>query len=280
MLDPGPDETDRYHIHQLCYGRVPERRVHENFMRPDMHDGPMPLDFNVWILRNRHRTLIVDTGFSPRAAAERGRPIDIDPMDALARIGLPPEDITDAIVTHMHFDHAGNISRLPRACVHIQDNEVAFATGRCMCFPALRSPFDVEDAVALVRGTYAGRVRFHDGVSHPFPGIALHPFPGHSRGLQGVLVQTPRGPVLLASDATHYYANVARRQPFALTVEAQHTLESYERMLALSGGIQRLIPGHDPRVREFYPSITVNGIALLQLHVEPKPHDEAMLREV
>lgn len=61
-----------YHIYSLCYGSVPERRVHENFLRRDMHDGPMPLDFNIWIVRNAHRTVLVDTGFGERAARERG----------------------------------------------------------------------------------------------------------------------------------------------------------------------------------------------------------------
>jgi glyoxylase-like metal-dependent hydrolase (beta-lactamase superfamily II) len=279
MLEAGPDEQDLYHIYQLTYGRTLARRAHENFMRPDMHDGPMPLDFNLWILRNRHRTLLVDTGFAPRAVAGRSWALDRDPMQTLEQIGLPPERITDAIVTHMHLDHAGNLDRLKLTCLHVQDKEVAFATGRCMCFAALRAPFDVEDTVTLVRAIYAGRVRFHDGVAHPFPGISLHPFPGHTRGLQGVLVNTPRGNVLLASDASHFYANVARRQPFSLTVEAQDTLESYERMLRLAGSIQHLIPGHDPRVREFYPSVSVNGIDLLPLHVPPRPHDEAMLRQ-
>jgi glyoxylase-like metal-dependent hydrolase (beta-lactamase superfamily II) len=259
MLDAGPDEDGLYHIYQLCYGRAPERMAHENFMRPDMHNGPMALDFHVWVVRNKHRTMIVDTGFGERAAAERKRPLDIHPMDALARIGLPAEEITDAIVTHMHFDHAGNLDRLPRACLHVQDKEAAFATGRCMCRPALRAPFDVEDAVQLVRSTFAGHVRHHDGDADLFPGISLHHFPGHSRGLQGVRVNTKRGPVLLASDATHLYANIARRQPFALTVDAVDTLESYERILRIAGDIQHVIPGHDPLVRTFYPTITVGG---------------------
>ena len=277
MLDPGPDDPALYHIYSLCYGRVRDRRIPDNFMRRDLHDGPMPLDFNVWIVRSRHRTVLVDTGFGARAAAERGRPLDMDPMEGLARIGILPEEVTDAILTHMHFDHAGNLDRLKRARLHIQDREVAFATGRCMCHWALRAPFDVEDVVNLVRCTYAERVCHHDGTGHPFPGISVHALPGHSRGLQGVLVATPRGKVLLASDATHCYANVAGRAPFALTVDAADTLQSYEAMLRLVPGIEHIIPGHDPLVREFYPSVEVNGIELTVLHATPKPHDEVQL---
>jgi glyoxylase-like metal-dependent hydrolase (beta-lactamase superfamily II) len=277
VLDPGPDDPALYHIYSLCYGRVRQRRIHDNFMRRDLHDGPMPLDFNVWIVRNRHRTVLVDTGFGARAAAERGRPLDIDPMEALGRIGIHPDELDDVILTHLHFDHPGNLDRVKRARLHIQDREVAFATGRCMCHVALRAPFDVEDVVSLVRRTYAERVQHHDGTAHPFPGILLHALPGHSRGLQGVLVATPRGKVLLASDATHYYANFAGRAPFATTVDAAETLQSYEAMLGLVPGVEHIIPGHDPLVRDFYPSIAVNGIELTVLHAHPKPHDERML---
>ena len=74
-LLPTPDFSDDgvYHIYSMRFGRVAERRIHDNFMRRDMHDGPMPLDFNVWILHNAHRTVLVDTGFGPRAAGERRR---------------------------------------------------------------------------------------------------------------------------------------------------------------------------------------------------------------
>jgi glyoxylase-like metal-dependent hydrolase (beta-lactamase superfamily II) len=277
MLEAGPQDPAIYHIYALRFGRVPERTVHLNFMRNDLHDGPMPMDFNLWIVRNAHRTILVDTGFGPRAVAQRARPLDIDPMEALARIGIAPDTVTDVVLTHMHFDHAGNLDRLPRACLHVQDKEVAFATGRCMCHAGLRMPYDVEDVVQLVRGTYADRVHHHDGAASPFPGISLHPLPGHSRGLQGVRVMTPRGPVLLASDASHYYANLVRRSPFSITVDTADTLNSYNEMMRLVPDITHIIPGHDPRVRDLYPASLVEGVELTLLHLAPAAHDLKLL---
>lgn len=278
LLPVGGREDGVYKVYSLCFARVPERRVHDNFIRRDMHDGPMPLDFNVWIVRNAHRTVLVDTGFGKRAAAERGRPLDLDPVEALARLGIDPDAIEDIILTHLHFDHAGNIERFAKARFHLQDAEVAFATGRCMCEPALRYPFDVEDVVTFVRHTYAQRVRFHDGDAAPWPGISLHAVPGHTLGMQAVRVITPRGPVVLASDSSHFYANLLRRAPFVVTVDARATLRSYDRLLELAGGsIERIVPGHDPRVRALYPNHDFGGIELTALHEEPKPHDVADL---
>lgn len=281
-LLPVPDRAEDgvYALYSLCFARVPERRVHDNFIRRDMHDGPMPLDFNVWIIRNAQRTILVDTGFGPRAARSRARPLHLDPVEALARLGMDPDAMEDIVLTHLHFDHAGNIERFAKARFHAQDAEVAFATGRCMCEPHIRYPLDVEDVVTFVRHTYAERVRFHDGDAAPWPGISLHKMPGHTPGMQAVRVMTARGALVLASDATHLYANLCRRSPFVVTVDAMATLRSYDHLLELAGSIEHIVPGHDPRVRELYPARAYDGIELTALHEQPKPHDIAAFAQL
>lgn len=270
---PETDADGVYHVYHLRYARLTGRRASDNFLARDVHDGPMPVDYNLWIVRNARRTILVDTGFSPRAAAERGRTLDVDPIEALPRLGIDPGSIDDIVLTHLHYDHAGNVGRFAKARFHVQDAEVAFATGRCMCDPVLRWPMDVEDVVTLVRHTYADRVRFHDGDAAPFPGITLHLLPGHSKGMQAVRVNTPRGPVLLASDVMHFYANLARRSPFVLTIDVPATLASYSRVLDLvDGDVTRVVPGHDPRVRDLYPLIDVGGVEIAVLHEAPRPH--------
>lgn len=268
-----PPAEGLYEIYQMTYARDYHRRVHNNFMMLDMHDGPMPVDFNIWVLRNAERTILVDTGFGPRASAARGRPLDFDPVEGLARIGISPDEVTDIIITHLHFDHAGSIDRFGKARIHIQDEEVSFATGRCMCDAFIRRPFDVEDVVTLIRRTYEDRVVFHDGDEEVFPGISVHKFPGHTAGLQAVRVMTRRGVVVLASDVSHYWANILTMRPFNLTVDSTATLASYRRLIAMVGAPDRIIPGHDPKVRRLFPAIMVNGIELLALHAEPKPYE-------
>jgi glyoxylase-like metal-dependent hydrolase (beta-lactamase superfamily II) len=276
-----PTDQGVYHVYALCFARLSSRQAHENFATRDMHDGPMPLDYNLWILKNSERTVLVDTGFGTRASADRGRPLDFDPIEALAHIGIDPDAIGDVILTHLHYDHAGNIERFRTARFHVQDAEVAFATGRCMCERQLRVAFDVEDVVALVKSTYAERVRFYDGDATPLPGISVHKLPGHSAGMQAVRVMTPRGPVVLASDVSHYYANLLRRAPFVITVDAVATLRSYDRLFELAGDIEHIVPGHDPATRVLYPRHEVQGIELTALHERPKPHDiEALSRPV
>ena len=273
-LDLGDDV---YQVWSLNFARL-DRTVRQNFMITDLHDGPMPLDYNFWILRNAARTVLVDTGFGPRAAAERNRVLLHDPIEALATLGVSVETIKDVIVTHLHYDHAGNMDRLPCARFHVQDSEVAAATGRCMCEKFMRAAYDVEDIVTLVRHTFADRVRFHDGDDACLPGISLHHLPGHTDGIQSVLVNTPRGPVFLASDVSHYYANFMRKSPFSLIVDVPESLESYDRLFDLAGHFENIIPGHDPLVRTLFPSVEVAGISLAALHETPQAMTGALLR--
>ena len=266
-------DDDIYQVFCFCFARGRTRRVLDNFVIHDMHDGPMPLDYNVWILRNRHRTIIVDSGFNPRQSAARNRPLDIDPLEGLARLGLPPAEIEHVIITHLHYDHAGNIDGFPKAVFHVQDSEMAFVTGRCMCVPLMRSAFayDVEDVVALVRRVYTDRAVFHDGDAKPFPGIELFALNGHAAGVQGVRVRTPRGPVFLVSDSSHYFSHFVTNRTFLVTLDTPRTLRSYRRIWEIGGSIDRIVPGHDPKIRRFYPGCTVNGLHLSLLHEKPRP---------
>ena len=124
-----------------------------------------------------------------------------------------PTTISDIIVTHLHYDHAGNLDRFPNARFHLQDREMSYATGRCMCNGMLRHPFSVEHVTLMVRHVYGERVTFHSGDGEIAPGVTVHRVGGHSDGLQVVRVETARGPVVLASDAAHYYAQPAEAQP-------------------------------------------------------------------
>ena len=53
--------------------------------------------------------------------------------------------VEDVILTHLHYDHAGNFDRFPNARFHLQEREMAYATGRYMRYPRLSHSFEVED---------------------------------------------------------------------------------------------------------------------------------------
>jgi glyoxylase-like metal-dependent hydrolase (beta-lactamase superfamily II) len=250
------------------------RGAAENFLDrndlPDLHDAGMPLDYFVWVIRNAARTIVVDTGFTPETAAVRRREILVPVPAALQAAGVAVDDVEDVIITHLHFDHAGGLGAFPKARFHIQDAEVAYATGRHMCHPRLRSAQEVEDVVTLIRRLYQGRVHFVDGDSEIFPGISVHSVPGHTPGLQCVRVQTERGAVVLASDASHLYANRELRNPYPILTSLPDMMESWTKLGALADSPEHIVPGHDPEVLRRYPSAIIPGVASALLHRPPR----------
>src|SRR5262249_31099659 len=129
--------SDTYEIYAVRYAHH-ERRASENFLGGDPHDGPMPLDYFVWAIKGGDRTLILDTGFDEAMAKRRGREFLRSPQDGLLAIGVDPAQVQDVIISHMHYDHAGNEGLFPNATFHLQDREMAFCTGHAMCHPHLR----------------------------------------------------------------------------------------------------------------------------------------------
>ena len=242
-----------YEIYAIKYAHH-ERTASQNFLGGDPHDGPMPLDYFVWLVRGEGRELLVDTGFNAAAAARRQRQLVRPVEQALALMGVEPGAVPDVVITHLHYDHVGNFDLFPRATFHLQDLEMQFATGRCMCHEPMRHAFDVEDVVGMVRTVYAGRVRFHAGDGQLAPGISVHLIGGHTMGLQVVRVATRRGHVVLASDASHYYANMGEARPFPIVYNVADMMEGWGKLLALADSAAHVIPGHDPLVLERYPA--------------------------
>ncbi len=261
--------SDKWEIYAVRYGHH-ERRASANFIGGDPHDGPMPLDYYVWAIVGEKRNFIVDTGFDAAMGAKRSREFLRSPGEGLAALGINPEHVEDVIVTHMHFDHCGNHSLFPRARYHLQDREMAYCTGRFMCYPATRMPFEADDVTAMIRRLFEGRVRFHDGSDELAPGISVHRVGGHTMGMQIVRVQTNRGWVVLASDASHLYANIDEGRPFPVVHDVGEMLEGYETIRRLASSPRHIIPGHDPMVLKRYPAAgpRLEGVAV-RLDLEP-----------
>jgi glyoxylase-like metal-dependent hydrolase (beta-lactamase superfamily II) len=244
---------DNHEIYAIKYGWH-ERRASENYIGGDSHDLSDPLTYYVWAVVGSRATIVVDTGFDQVMAERRQRVITRPVGEGLKAIGIVPERIADVIITHLHYDHSGNYELFPNARYHLQDCEMDYATGRCMCHAHQRLPFECDDVVAMVRKVYAGRVAFHDGADEIAPGITVHKIGGHSKGLQCVRVKTRRGYVVLASDTAHLYAHIDQSRVFPITYNVGDVLEGYATLKKLGSSRDHIVPGHDPRVLELYPA--------------------------
>lgn len=246
-----------YEVYAIKYAHH-ERRSRDNFIGGDPHDAPMPLDYFVWLVRGQGREIVVDTGFSAAMAAKRGRRHLRCPTEGLRLLGVDAAEVRDVVVTHLHYDHAGGFELFPRATFHLQEREMRYATGRYMCQECFRGAFEAEDVVGMVRRVYDGRVRFHDGDAEIAPGVSLHLVGGHTMGLQVVRATTRRGAVVLASDASHFYANMEQERPFPIVWSVAEMVDGYRRLRELAESPAHIIPGHDPLVLQRHPAASAD----------------------
>lgn len=239
-------------------------RRRDNFIGGDPHDADMPLDYFVWLLRNSRDSWVVDMGFTAEVAARRKRDYLRTPREGLALLDVDASTVGNVIVTHLHYDHVGTYADFPAAKFHLQDDEMAYATGRYMRHRRFNHGYEVDDVVGMVKLVFGDRVVFHAGTAELAPGLSVHRIGGHTRGLQSVRVFTRRGWVVLASDASHFYEHIEQTRCFPTVFNVGEMIDGYEILKRLANSMDHIVPGHDPLVMQRYPAVSseLEGIAV------------------
>jgi glyoxylase-like metal-dependent hydrolase (beta-lactamase superfamily II) len=264
-----PNTIPEYEVYAIKYARRESTR-NQNLLFADPHDGPMPIDYYVWVIANNERTIVVDIGFDAVEAQNRDRQYLRCPAETLGQIGIQSRDVKDVILTHIHYDHCGNLDRFPQARFFLQDREMAFATGRNMLHDILRHAYTVRHVQALIGAVYDKRVVFVHQTSEVAPGVTVHHVGGHTDGLQIVRVRTRRGWMVLTSDAAHFYANMDLPNPYPLLYSVGDMLRGFDTVRLLADSPTHIIPGHDPLVMERFPSASASSKGVIaRLDAEP-----------
>ena len=212
----------------------------------------------IWVLKGDGRIAIVDSGFHRERYFRQFTVKDyIKPSEAIAPLGIKPEEVTDLLLTHMHWDHAGGIDLFPAARVWIQKDEYDYYAGEAWQSERTHGGIDPEDVVELVRRNTAGMVSFVRGDDEAsLPGIGFGVGGRHTWASQFVGVESRRSVVVIASDNMYLYENMEKHLPIAQTLDAASNLRTQERMRSLASEPRLLIPGHDPAVFARFPRVT------------------------
>jgi len=242
----------------------------EHFIGGDPHDGPMPMDYFIWLAKNKNHTVVIDTGFNQTMAEKRNRRLLKCPVKILTDFGVSAGLVNDVILTHLHYDHSGNFDQFFNAQFHLQEQEIQYATGQYMRYAHLNHTFEVDDICGIIRLNYQQRVTLYNGDSKLSSGIGLHRTGGHSAGLQFVSIYTKRGWVILASDASHYYEHFETYRPFSIAFHVGEMITSFDKLLFVAKNPNHIIPGHDPKVMERYPHVDGFEGKIVKLDEEPK----------
>jgi glyoxylase-like metal-dependent hydrolase (beta-lactamase superfamily II) len=220
-----------------------------------------------WVLKGPDGvTALVDAGFyRPRHLKDPTRVADFTrPDKALARLGIKPEEITDIVITHMHWDHADGADLFPKARVWIQKDEFDHYAREAKQPSGHEENSELDERSAMLKLNAEGRVRPVDGDAQEIlPGVKVYTGGRHTYASQYVGVNTQAGTVILASDNVYLYENLDKHLPIAQTLDAKSNLRAQDRMKELAASPRLIIPGHDPEVFVRFPK-PGDGVARIE----------------
>jgi glyoxylase-like metal-dependent hydrolase (beta-lactamase superfamily II) len=261
------DDGPRYEAYALRYGTRPSTKSKELF-RFDLlggEDAPQQMDYYFWLLRDGARTILVDCGFDADRGRARGRHQDADPVELLAALDVRPEDVDQVVISHMHYDHVGNLDLFPDATVTMTRREYEFWSGPYGDRPLMQALVIPEELAMVQRLRAEGRLVCVDDVAEIAPGITVTAVGGHTPGQAIVEAPVRSGRVVLASDAIHYYEQLERDWPFRIFTDVEESYRSFDilRDLQARSGTA-VVAGHDPRVGELFDSVSPTCVDLAE----------------
>jgi glyoxylase-like metal-dependent hydrolase (beta-lactamase superfamily II) len=224
----------------------------------------MDIAMMVWLIKGGGHNILFDSGFYRDQFMRQWKPVDYaKPSDAVARAGVKPEDITDVIISHIHWDHADGFDLFPKAKIWIQKDEIEYYAGSAWN-GRKRSAADPDDILGLVKLNTEGRVALVNGDAQEIlPGITCYTGGKHTYASQFLGVTTATGIAVLASDNAYLYENLEKHVPIAQTLDAASNLRAQDRMKQLATNPKLIIPGHDPAVMKNFPEVAP-GVVRIQ----------------
>jgi glyoxylase-like metal-dependent hydrolase (beta-lactamase superfamily II) len=256
MMLLGTASTPEYTIQAIRYADSPGDSVADLVVGAPKEEK-VDTVYALWLIRGGGRNILFDSGFHRQRWFKDWTIKDyLRPDEAVRLAGVKPEEVTDVVISHAHWDHMGGIDLFPKANVWIQKDEFRYYTGEAWQPGGDHDGIDPDDVQQLIRLNTEGRLRWVDGDNvEIFPGIRAYTGARHTFASQYLRVDgTP--PFVLASDSVYLYRNLTEHKASATFSEADHpaNIKNQERMIQLAGSPDRVVPGHDALQFQKFPA--------------------------
>ena len=258
VLVAQPATPVTYEAFAVRFGTLPQFRVSGLIVGADPARR-MDIPVMVWLLKGSNgKRVLIDSGFYRQRFLDQWKPQNFrSPADAVAAAGVKPEEITDVIISHAHWDHVDGADLFPKATVWIQRDEFTYYTGEAWHAANTHGGVFAEDMLALLKINTEGRLRFVNGDDQEIlPGIRCYIGGKHTFQSQYVGVQTAGGTAVFTSDNVYMYENLEKRTPIAQTLDAASNLKAQDRVKSLASSPSLIVPGHDPAVFEKFERVS------------------------
>src|SRR5271156_3570232 len=245
-----------YSIEAIRYGVSPDVPVGA-LVVGGPKDEKVDVDFVVWLIRGGGRNILFDSGFHRERWFKQWKVTDyLRPDEAVRQAGVKPDEVTDVVISHAHWDHMGGLDLFPKANVWIQKDEYRYYTMDAWQPGGDHGGIDPEDAKELVQLNTEGRVHLVDGDNvEIFPGIRAYTGARHTYASQYLRVEG-NPTFVLASDNCYFYLNLSSHLASATFSDADHpaNIAAQARMIELAGSVDRVVPGHDALQFQKFPT--------------------------
>jgi N-acyl homoserine lactone hydrolase len=275
-----------YSIWVLEYARAPDIPA---FILVNGREGRASLPYSLSVLQSDEHTILVDTGYLDVGRAHELAVADgitrwTDPVTVLASIGIAPADVDHVLLTHLHYDHVGGLTRFPRAVAWVQRRELSEwirALGLPPKMAFLQDGTAMDHLEALQGLASLGRLRLVEGRQPEIlPGITLEADPEtHTFGHQHVVVRgTDGGRWVLPGDLLFAYDNLGGLDgtgPFLPngfgTGSRRVIIERMDAIISVvEGRVDRVLPGHEERLFAVHPSwVRPDGLRVAEVCLRP-----------
>jgi glyoxylase-like metal-dependent hydrolase (beta-lactamase superfamily II) len=251
-------DADKYEVYAVRYATLANFPISSLIAGAD-RARRLDIAMMIWVLKGVDgRVAIVDSGFHRDQYFKQFTVKDfVKPSDAIAPLGLAPDQVSDIFLTHMHWDHAGGIDLFPAARVWIQKEEYDYYTSDAWQARTTHGGIDADDVLEIVKRNIAGKVSFVRGDDDTIlSGITFGVGGKHTWQSQFIAVRGREHTIVLASDNMYLYENLDTHTAISQTLDAASNLRTQDRMKGLASTPALLIPGHDPAVFDRFPRLS------------------------
>lgn len=264
LSEYGQSQTVNYQIYAIKFGERTTKNALSDVAVGSTSKDSVNVYFMYWLLKGSNgKTILVDAGFTADADINPKAIRYERPDKMLKELSVKPEEITDIIISHPHWDHIGGIDLYPQAMVWMQKEDYNYFVGAAWQVDGNKNGFNPKDVKKIVDRNLSNKLILikGDGIEI-MPNIKVYTGSKHTYEAQYVVVGSDENKVILASDNAWYYYNITSSLSIPVTHDASAYIKNMERMKNMQSNTDLIIPGHDPLVMSKFEKVADNIVRI------------------